>query len=116
MTTSKVNPTVPISLGGKERKLLFSFSAMVAFEQATGKNLFEQKVINKIIGHISPIELRALVWAELLHEDEFLTLKQVSEWITIENKEECAGKAMQSWLAAMPDKGDKKEKDPLAPS
>jgi hypothetical protein len=109
----KVNPSVSIEIGGKERKLLFCFRAMVAFEEATGKNLFEQKVIDKIIGHISPSDLRALLWAELLDEDRSVKLDEVTGWITLENKELCAAKVLEAWIAAMPEKGDKKEESPL---
>jgi hypothetical protein len=111
---SEINPVISIELGGKERHLIFNFGAMVAFEEATGKNLFEEKVLNKIINPISPTNLRALIWSMLHHEDRSITIDDVTGWITIENMKECGIKVVKALLAAMPQKGAEKEKSPLS--
>jgi hypothetical protein len=110
--TSKINPSVPIELGGKERHLLLDLNAMVAFEEATGKN-----ILSGLSAKMGASELRALLYACLRHEDEKLTLKEVGAWITTENMGEVARQITAAWTAAMPEKaeGDKREKTPLAP-
>jgi len=106
---SKVKPAIPILLD-KERHLLLDLNAMVAFEEATGESLF--KGIDP--EHMGAKELRALLWACLLHEDEKLTLKQVGSWINTGNMAEIAQHINDAFQAAMPEAEGKKEKVPLA--
>ena len=77
---SKINPGVKITLD-KERTLLLDLNAMATFEEVTGKSLF--KGID--ISNMGAKELRALLWACLIHEDAALTLQQVGAWINTAN-------------------------------
>lgn len=108
---NKANPAVSIVLD-KERHLLLDLNAMVAFEEATGDNLFEDKVAKKLATSMSPKDLRALLWACLIHEDDTLTLKQVGSWLRSDNMAEVAEKLIAAWGAAMPE-GGKEDAAPL---
>lgn len=107
----KIRPAMPIMLD-KERHLLLDLNAMVAFQEETGKNLFDASVTKALKTSFGPKELRVLLWACLLHEDENLTLKQVGSWLHIGNMDGIADKLMLAWSAAMPEGG--KDDAPLA--
>lgn len=109
---TKAKPAVLIELD-KQRHILLDLNAMVAFEEETGKNLFDSKVTKAFTKSFSPKDLRALLWASLLHEDENLTLKQVGSWIHTSNMEEIADKLVAAWVAAVPE-GGKDKPTPLA--
>ena len=104
---STARPEIKITLD-KPRTMRLDLNAMALFEEATGKSLFNLN-LSKSLG---AIELRALLWACLVHEDETLTLKQVGGWITTENMEEVARNANAALSNAV---GDAREKpaDPL---
>jgi hypothetical protein len=68
----------------KERNLVFNLNTMAKFEELTGKNIFTDKIFEKI----KSTDLRALIWACLVQEDPALTLEQVGAMVTIENMAE----------------------------
>lgn len=107
---NKVNPGVKIALNGKERTLKLDLNAMVAFEEATGKSLMSGTFKSS---KMSPKELRAMLWACLIHEDEALTPQQVGSWITVGNLMEVTGKLNEAFEVAMPE-GEGKKTSPLA--
>ncbi len=94
----QVRPAVKINLD-KERTLKLDLNAMVAFEEVTGHNLMKGQFKSD---DMTPKDLRAILWACLLHEDENLTEKQVGSWITAENMEEIAEHLNESFELAMP--------------
>ena len=105
---------VAIELGGKTRNLKYSFRAMVAFQQATGRNLLDKEVLEGIFKKISPEDILGLTWAMLLHEEPELPIADVLEWITLENQLELQVKLYEAWLAGLPKlKEDEKDKVPL---
>jgi hypothetical protein len=67
MSDTQILPTVELELGGKIRVLVMDFNAQAAFEEATGLNIFDKKVLRS---RPTPLVTRALLWAELLHADE----------------------------------------------
>ncbi len=101
------NPTAPktkITLD-KERNLLLNLNAMVAFEEETGKSLLSAASLSEM----GMKEIRALLWACLVHDDESLTLKQVGDMVHAGNLEEISKSIEQAFGAAMPEpekKGD----------
>jgi len=109
--TQKVRPEVRIELD-KSRTLLLDLNGMVAFEEVTGKNLFDKEVAESLSKEIHPKDLRALLWACLMHEDEELTEKQVGHLISIGNIMEVTQKVTEAYSAAMPE--SKGEPPPLA--
>lgn len=106
---SEARPGVKIVLD-KERTLLLDLNGMAAFEEATGKSLFTSEMKE----NMGARELRALLWACLIHEEPALTLKDVGSWITAENMEEVARQINVAFSNAV---GEKKEKDadPIPP-
>jgi len=115
MSIEKVRPAVEIDLGGRKRHLKLDLNAMCEFQEATGKNLFETEVIQSLSKDIVPADLRALVWACLLHEDDSLTIKEVGSWITIENMLYVANDIARTSQAAIPEAEDENH-DPLQKS
>jgi len=112
MTTPKVNkakPEVKIILD-KERTLKFDLNSMVAFEEATGKSLMDGTFDSN---KMSIRDLRAMLWACLIHEDDALTEKHVGSLITPDNMLEITLKLNEAFEVAMPE-SEGKEKPPLA--
>jgi len=97
----KASPKVSIELD-KPRTLWLNFNAMALFEKETGKHAF------KALGDPSASDLRALVWACLVHEDKELTLDMVGETMDLTTVEYVMGKIMEAWQVALPDKKGKK--------
>lgn len=89
----------------KERSLLLDLNAMAEFEDATGKNMF------KIGENFSARDLRAMLWACLVHEDEELTEKQVGKMITPDNIKYVEEKLGEVYEKQMPDSSEKKGKN-----
>ena len=110
----KVKPEVAIVLD-KKRHLLLDLNAMVSFQEATGKNLFNESVTKSLAKSMNPVDLRALLWACLLHEDESLTLKQVGSWMHSGNLNEIAAGIQKAWGKAVPEM-EAKPTRPLAKS
>lgn len=105
----KVKPKIPIKLD-KERHLLMDLNAMVAFEEATGKNIMQGLDADSMTAK----DFRALLWACLLHEDESLKIGDVGQMIHAGNMGELSEKIAQAWEVATPEKeGDSR---PLAES
>lgn len=105
---SQIKPAVTITLD-KKRHLLLNINAMVAFEDATGKNMLQGANLD----NFSAKDFRALLWACLIHEDRDLTLENVGAMIDTSNMTEVVGKLTEAWNLAMP---EAKEADPLAKS
>lgn len=113
--TSKINPEVPIELGGKLRHLRLDVNAMVLFEEETGLNLMNPDAQKKLVrGGLTVKEFRAFLWACLVHEDESLTQPQVGSWFNAGNMGEIAGKLNEAIAAAAPEPQEVAETVPLA--
>jgi len=106
---NKAKPGVKITLD-KERTLKLDLNAMAAFEEATGKSLMDGKFHGS---NMTPKDLRAMLWACLLHEDETVTEKQVGSWVTVTNLMEVTGKLNEAFEVDMPE-SEGKETVPLA--
>jgi len=101
MPKNKVNPKVKITLD-KPRTLKFDLNAMVSFEGAGGA--FDNSAM--------PLrDLRILLWACLLHEDETLTEQQVGSFITPDNMGEISSVLKEAFEVALP---ESEGKAPLA--
>ena len=71
--------SIPIELGGKTRHLRLDFNALCELEGALGMSMF--KIAHLMESSVSISQLRAMLWAGLLHETPDLTLTQVGVWI-----------------------------------
>ena len=67
---------VKINIAGKERLVRLGTNACVLFEEVTKKSLFDV-----LSGDVKITDVRALLWAGLLHEDKNLTLEAVGDLI-----------------------------------
>jgi len=109
-TKNKAKPGVKIILGGKERTMTLDLNAMVAFEDATGKNPFSKEFQSR---NMSPRDIRAMAWACLAHADNTLTEEQVGSWVNASNMEETTIKLNEVFeVSASGSEG--KKTDPLA--
>lgn len=106
---NKARPLIKVTLD-KERSLKLDLNAMVAFEEVTGHSLMGGTFKSE---DMTPRDLRALLWACLIHEDETLTEKQVGSWISADNMAEIADRLNESFEVAMP-KSEEKAEAPLA--
>ena len=104
--TSKIKPIVKVNLD-KPRSLIFDLNAMASFQEATGKNMFAGGIDN-----MGPLELRALLWSCLVHEDEALTIKQVGAMLTTDNMQDVTTAIGKAFSLAMPE--PKESETPLA--
>jgi len=95
-TEANLVPSVPIHLD-RERHLKFDLNACCQIEKQTGKNYFTLIAP----GGLTATDLRAFLWAGLVHEDEELTVEAVGEMIrpgSIEHILEAIGKAVSESL------------------
>jgi hypothetical protein len=67
---------VKIVIAGKERLVRLNINACVEFEEVTNKSLFDV-----LAGDVKIKDVRALLWAGLLHETPNLTLQQAGQLI-----------------------------------
>ena len=98
MTLGKIRPAVKIILD-RERHLTLDLNAMVLFEEKTGLSLFGLDT-----GKLRASELRALIWACLVHEDTNLTIEQVGARITLDNMAEMTTGPTGGFNRALPEK------------
>lgn len=96
----KVNPVVQITLD-RERYLKFNLAAFMAFEQATGKNIFRDDIWEDM----SATDIAYLLWAALKHEDKELTVEKVAEMVDVSNMEEITEKLTKGFGMSLPDAG-----------
>ena len=89
----------------KERTLRLDFNALVAFEEAADTKL------SSLGQDMSAKQIRALVWAGLLHEDPDVTLEQVGSQLHLGNIEYISQKLEEVMKEHLPE-GD--EGNPLS--
>ena len=95
---------VPIELD-KPRRLLLDLNAMVNYQKATGKDLWESGE------KFSANDLRALLWVCLQHEEPTLTPIDVGKMVHTGNMKRVTETLMQVYSNAMP---EEKTESPLA--
>ena len=96
---------IPITLD-KPRRLRLDLNAMVRFEEATGKSFLSGFNWQTM----SVKDIRALIWACLLHEDPALTQEAVGAMITAQNMPQITQSAQAAMGGARPAK--KENEDP----
>ena len=100
--------SIPIQLD-KQRHLRFDFNALCALEDELGLSI--AKLGNILAGSVGLKDLRAIVWAGLIHEDESLSVKDVGNFLELGEMAEIADKIRQAFEIAFPaeEEGKKKE-------
>ena len=104
--------SIPIQLD-KQRHLRFDFNALCALEDELGLSI--AKLGNIVAGSVGLKDLRAIVWAGLIHEDESLTVKDVGNFLEIEFRlgkiAEIGDKIRQAFEIAFPAEKEGKKKE-----
>ena len=95
---SKANPKVAITLD-KPRTIMFDLNALAAFEEVTGKSFLNGLSIQAL----TTKDLRALIWAGLLHEEPELTLQYVGSIVHAGNLADIDRQIGIAMGLAMPD-------------
>jgi len=93
----KIKP-VPVQLD-KERTLFYDFNALIELEEIYGTVTEAMSGL----GDLRVKNIRDMIWAGLLHEDENLTQKQVGKMLTMANLEEVALKISESLGISLPE-------------
>jgi len=91
-------PVVKVTLD-RERSLLLDLNAMAEFEEYTGKSFLSVSSLTDM----GMKDLRALLWACLIHEDENLTVKQVGAMVHSENMNRISDAIVKAFSMAMPE-------------
>ncbi|MFC6644139.1 hypothetical protein ACFQBQ_00740 [Granulicella cerasi] len=91
-------PTVYLDIAGKKRKLLFDFNAIIKVEELTGINLLQA-----VVSDLEAKNIRALLYASLLHDEPNLTIEEVGSWITLKNLANIRTAINTAWFASIED-------------
>jgi len=102
------NAEVKITLGGKQRKLIFDLNAQVEFEGITGYNTLQEDFMSKLNAR----DVRAFMWACTRTNHPDLTIEEVGSWIHPGNMEQVFTALKQAWEAAYPEPDPKEKKSP----
>jgi len=99
--------SIAIELGGKQRHLRYDFNSLVALEDELGVTV--DKIESFVSGSVKLRDLRTLIWAGLVHEDDGITPKDVGAWIDFQNIEKISEKVGRALEAAFPPTDDVKK-------
>lgn len=109
MTNAKDVKTKPVSIQlDRERTLLYDFNALIELEDIYGSVTEAMSGLEKL----KVRNIRDMIWAGLLHEDENLTQKQVGKMLTMANLEEVALKISESLGISLPEPEGQPGKQP----
>ncbi|MDE1161927.1 MAG: hypothetical protein PW792_08265 [Acidobacteriaceae bacterium] len=97
-THNPLLPSVYLDIAGKKRKLLFDFNTVIRVDELTGLNL-----LRAVVSEVEAKNVRALLYASLLHDDPDLTLEEVGSWITIRNMSSVQTAIRTAWFASVED-------------
>lgn len=83
----------------RERTLFFDFNALIELEEIYGS-------VSEALSGIEKLKMkniRDMIWAGLLHEDEELTRKQVGKMLNVGNMDEVTLKITEAMGTSLPD-------------
>lgn len=81
--TSPLVPQAKITIEGKEYKMRLDLNALSDFENMTGKSIMRGGLTD--IANLDLSDVRGLLWACMVQEDESLTIREVGRMIHIGN-------------------------------
>lgn len=76
----------------KKRKLQYDLNALAEIEDKLGVNIYEMHTIK-----VGMKNIRTILWAGLIHEDEELTEEQVGSFVNITNIAEVQAKVSEAF-------------------
>jgi hypothetical protein len=95
----------------KNRMLRFNGSALVRFEQETGRNILKGELDELSFG-----ELLVLLFCGCLHEDPELTLEKLQDGVDLSVVAALKGKVAEALVGDLPKEMTEAPKDAAAPS
>jgi hypothetical protein len=98
-TVNPALPKVPITLNGKQYRLVFDFNAIARVEELTGMNLFGSFDFT----NLNASKFRAMLYASLLKENPAITLDEAGELINAKNLAEITIKMVEAWHGSRPE-------------
>lgn len=96
---------VTIDIDGKERNLVFTFPAMILFEEITGRNTLQEN----LLVNFSSRDMCAFLYACFKQEEPEIKFEEVGKMITRDNVKEILDKCIESYKKSQPDPTDKKQ-------
>lgn len=81
----------------KERNIRFTMNALAEIEDALGVPLSEMEKVAMTMKNI-----RTILWAGLIHEDDSLTVEQVGNMVDLGNIKEVQEKVAEAFAMAQP--------------
>ena len=103
----KALPDVEAKVGGTVKKLKFTLGSLCRLDQVTGKNALDGETWKEP----TTSDLRALLWAALLHENKNLTLEEVGDMISMEEIPEITQAILKAFQRSSPSEDSKKKSD-----
>ena len=104
------DPSVVMSLGGRERRLVFNLNTYADYEAATGRFFFDTMgklvqaldevipasdngkppevqpgMVLRLLSRISVVDLRAILWAAVKQSEPGLRVEEVGDWVDHRN-------------------------------
>ncbi len=107
----KLDPSLPLKLGGKIRRLKYTLGAIMKFQEMSGIDIISNGLS---ITELDAAQFRAFIYCGLLHQDGKITFKRAGQWIKKNNAIELIMAATIAIKAAMPeveDGGNTEEKE-----
>ena len=98
--------SVNVELGGQTRQLRYDFNALVALEDELKISIADIGML--LSGSVKLKDLRAILWAGLIHADESLTPKEVGAMIGSVEDMKVLGEAIRQAIEAAFPPADKK--------
>lgn len=86
---------VDIEVGGFSRRLRYDFNALASLEDAIGRP------VSSIGENMGVREMRAMLWAGLIHEMPKLTLTQVGDMLSFDRMEYITEKIQEAFALAI---------------
>lgn len=101
----------------RPRKLRFDANALVALEEVLGRTI--QEIIpteaDRAAREVGFREMRALLWAGLLHDDPQITLTEAGKLLDLDRMGDIMGKVNEAIAAAFPQPEGEPSKNGTAP-
>jgi hypothetical protein len=98
--TAVLNPSVPVKIGGKTRRLKYTLGALKKFQELAAVDIIMSGLQ---IEELEAEQFRALVFCGLMHEDEKLALKKAGRWVKKSNAVAIVGAVSIALKVALPE-------------
>lgn len=94
----KALPGVEVTINGVKRVLKYSLYSLCKLDEKTGKNPLD----GNMFAAMRPLDIVAVLWAGLLHEDKNLDIDVLAEQIDIFQLREVSESMMKAFIQSAP--------------